>query len=236
MDLSIIIPTKNEEKYLGQTLRSIKDQKTKLKYEIIVADAKSKDKTKKIAKDFGCKIVAGGLPGTGRNNGVKVAKGKVILFLDADTKLPPGFLKSNYNEFIKRNLIGGGCKLAFTSNNLAYKIYSFIINSLMLITQYISPQMSTGGFFVKKEFHDLINGFDEKIILCEDYDYCKRISKLGKIRLLKSKKVFTSPRRFEIIGKWNMGIQYVKIFLYRTFHGEIRDNRFNYQFDTIYKK
>ena len=84
--LSIIIPTKNEEKYLPNLLRSIKKQTFK-DYEIIVADNNSKDKTKKIAKRYGCKIVKGGLPGKARNQGAKFAEGDILLFLDSDPEL-----------------------------------------------------------------------------------------------------------------------------------------------------
>jgi len=45
MDVSIIIPTLNEEKSIGSYLDSIRSQETTLKYEIIVCDGKSNDKT-----------------------------------------------------------------------------------------------------------------------------------------------------------------------------------------------
>ena len=53
--ISIIIPAYNEGKYLPKLLKCIKDQTYK-NYEVIVADADSKDKTKEIAKKFGCRI------------------------------------------------------------------------------------------------------------------------------------------------------------------------------------
>ena len=64
--LSIIIPTLNEEKYLPLLLEAIKKQKVDGNLEIIVADAGSQDRTIEIARDFGCKIVPGGLPARGR--------------------------------------------------------------------------------------------------------------------------------------------------------------------------
>ena len=91
--LSIIIPTLNEEKYLPLLLKSIKEQNVK-DYEIIISDAQSTDKTLDIAKKNNCKIVLGGLPGKARNEGAKVAKGNLLLFLDADVLLGPNFLKN----------------------------------------------------------------------------------------------------------------------------------------------
>lgn len=101
--LSIIIPTKNEEKYLPLLLRSIKKQEFG-NYEIIVADAGSKDKTVELAQKQGVIVVKGGLPAKGKNEGAKVAKGDILLFLDADVILEPGFLKKSLAEFNKRKL------------------------------------------------------------------------------------------------------------------------------------
>lgn len=77
--LSIVIPTLNEEKHLSVLLESIKRQDVD-NYEIIVADAGSRDNTKKIARKFGCKITKGGKPAAGRNAGAKKAKGSTLCF------------------------------------------------------------------------------------------------------------------------------------------------------------
>ncbi len=101
--LSIIIPALNEEKYLPLLLKSIRRQQF-FDYEIILADAGSEDKTIEIAKRYNCRIVPGGLPAKGRNEGAKKAKGDPLFFLDADTILPDGCLKSALEEFEKRSL------------------------------------------------------------------------------------------------------------------------------------
>lgn len=70
--LSIIVPALNEEKYLPILLSQIKKQNFNSDSEIIVADAGSKDKTVEIARNYGCKIIPGGLPARGRNEGAKI--------------------------------------------------------------------------------------------------------------------------------------------------------------------
>ena len=102
--LSIIIPTWNEEKYLPRLLDCIRNQTYK-NYEIIVADANSKDNTRKIAKKFGCRITNGGLPAVGRNNGAKIAKGYFLIFIDADVQIENDFLENSVNEINKKILI-----------------------------------------------------------------------------------------------------------------------------------
>lgn len=88
--LSIIIPALNEEKFIPLLLESIKKQDFQ-DYEIIVADAGSKDKTVEISKNYNAAIVMGGLPAKGRNEGAKIARGDLFLFLDADVILPEYF-------------------------------------------------------------------------------------------------------------------------------------------------
>ena len=103
MKLSIIIPTYNEEEYLPKLLYSIKEQQYE-DYEIIVADAGSVDGTKAIAKEYGCRIIEGGLPALGRNNGAKIAKGEYLLFLDSDVMLSSDYLESSVEEFEEKDL------------------------------------------------------------------------------------------------------------------------------------
>lgn len=100
--LSIIIPTLNEEKHLEKLLKSIKKQDFN-HYEIIVADAGSKDKTLEIAKRYKCRIAKGGSPAQGRNQGAEEARGDLLLFLDADVILPDKIFGKTLKEFKKEN-------------------------------------------------------------------------------------------------------------------------------------
>ncbi|MCK5465922.1 glycosyltransferase family 2 protein, partial [Candidatus Parcubacteria bacterium] len=135
MILSIIIPTKNEEEYLPKLLESIKKQTFK-DYEIIVADNKSTDKTRKIAIKYKCKIVRGGLPGKARNGGAKVARGDILLFLDADTELKSkDFLDKAIKEFGKRKL-DLAASLMYLKGNKLDKLYFDFWNRLTELFQY----------------------------------------------------------------------------------------------------
>ena len=93
-ELSCIIISYNEEKYLPTLLNSLRMQ-TFQNFEIIVADNNSTDKTREIAESYGCKVVKGGTWSTGRNRGAKHAKGKYLLFMDSDCYIPKNFLKQN---------------------------------------------------------------------------------------------------------------------------------------------
>ena len=225
--ISIIIPALNEEKYLPKLLDCIKKQTYK-GYEIIVADASSTDNTRNIAKKYGCKIVKGGMPAVGRNNGAKIAKGDILLFFDADVQLENSFLKNAINEFKERNLDVAGCYIYPLSNNPIDKIFFSIFNLWTALTQSFYPNASGGGIFCKINIYKKVNGFDETIKLSEDMDYVKRCSKHGKFRILRSAKAHVSMRRFEKEGRFKVGLKLFLSALYRLFFGEIRSDIFKY--------
>lgn len=225
--LSIIIPAYNEEKYLPKLLDCIKKQTYK-DYEFIVADANSKDKTRQIAKSNGCKIVQGGLPAKGRNNGAKSAKGDVLLFLDADVTFGRDFLRKAVNELKKRKLDAAGCYIHPSSNNIIDKIFFGIFNLWIFATQFFYPNASGSGIFCKKWLHKKVKGFDETIRLSEDMDYARRCGKHGKFRILKTAKSYISMRRFEKEGRFNVGIKLFLSAVYRLVFGEIRSDIFKY--------
>ena len=140
--LSIIIPTFNEKKYLPSLLDSIKKQSFK-DYEIIVADAGSKDNTADIAKDYGCIVIKGGLLPRGRNNGAKVAKGDTFLFLDADIILPPFFLSNIIKKFKEDNLGVAGFPISPINGKKIDRIGFLFFNKWAELTQKISPHAAS---------------------------------------------------------------------------------------------
>ncbi len=226
--LSIIIPTLNEEKYLPKLLNSIKKQNFK-DYEIIVADYHSKDKTGKIARRFGCRIAKGGSPAKGRNKGARIARGDILLFLDADVILPTGFLSEMVRNFKKRELGVAACFLIPDSKNVIDRFSHFILNSFVFFFQFLSPLAPGPCIMVRKEFHEKVKGFDETLFMAEDHDYVNRISKIGRFRVINCK-IIVSTRRIKKEGRLGIAWKYLYVFLHRLFMGEIRNKIFRYEF------
>lgn len=227
--ISIIIPTLNEEEFLPKLLRSIKKQKFK-DYEIIVADAGSADKTREIVQRFGAQVVEGGLPAKGRNEGAKVAKGDLFLFLDADVVLPKKFLEKAIREFDKRNLDVASIQLDPQTSKKIIKFfferfYNYPVKKLERFVPY-----GAMGYLIKKELHQKIKGFDEKIKLAEDHDYVRRAAKLGKFGVLKDVKISISLRRFYKDGWLKVILKYVSADLHYRFLGPIKSDIFDYKF------
>jgi len=232
--LSIIIPTLNEEKSLPALLSSIKEQEFE-NYEIIVADAGSKDDTLKLAKKYDCRIVDGGLPAVGRNNGAKIAKGDYLLFLDADVILPKDFLKITINKFKNKNLDISSCLMTPLSSKKIDFILHNVVNIYLMITQYFYPHAPGFCILVKKDLHNVIKGFNEKIKLAEDHDYANRAGRSGKFRISYSPKIFVSVRRLETDGRFNISMKYLFAEIYRMTIGEIKSDIFNYKLKHHYE-
>jgi enolase len=227
--ISIIIPTLNEEKHLPFLLESLKEQ-TFNDFEVIVSDAGSEDKTRKIAKDWKCKVAEGGLPAKGRNNGAEIAQGEILFFLDADVVLPKDFLEEAVKEFKKRKLVIAGCYVQPLSDKDIDSLLYGTANLYFKFTQFLFPQAAGHCIIAKKEIHKKIGGFNEKIKVAEDFDYVKRAAKEGKFRYLENVKIPVLMRRLDREGRMNMAVKYAFIGLYFSLFGGIKSDIFNYRF------
>src|SRR3989338_1361177 len=90
MFLSVIIPTINEEKSIGSTIKRVRKHLKNVRHEILIIDTDSTDKTAKIAKSLGAKVINEPKRGYGQayKTGFKNSKGDVIATLDADSTYP----------------------------------------------------------------------------------------------------------------------------------------------------
>lgn len=100
--ISIIIPVKNAEKFIVRSLTSLNNLNyPKDKYEVIISDSDSTDKTRTLAISLGAKVIiaAGMSVCAGRNSGFKVAKGEIIAFSDADCVMDKDWLLNSLKYF-----------------------------------------------------------------------------------------------------------------------------------------
>ena len=227
--LSIVIPTLNEEKYLPLLLESIKKQDF-LDYEIIIADAGSKDSTLQIAKKYNCEITTGGLPAKGRNEGAKVAKGDFLFFLDADTILPDNFLAKWLEEFGLRKLDIASFCFDTQDKKKGFQMMIDFYNEIAILLEETRP-FSIIGVLVKKEVFEKLKGYDETIKLSEDTDLGRRAIKFAQFGILRAGKIFISDRRFVKDGWMTTTTKYILSELHTLFIGPIKSDIFNYKFD-----
>ena len=232
--LTIVIPTFNEEEFLPSLLDSLKKQ-TFQPEEVIVSDAFSTDTTRRIAALYGCKIIDGGRPAHARNKGADIAKGNIVLFLDADVVLPKNFLKDTIFEFEKRNLDIASCFVTPLSNLTVDHMLHSLVNYYIKLTSEFYPHLPGFCVFVRKSVHNKIKGFDEELLLAEDHDYVQRAKQFGKFAFLNAYKVPVSVRRLSEEGRFKIALKYVAIEIHLFLLGHIRENIFEYDFGKHHK-
>jgi glycosyltransferase involved in cell wall biosynthesis len=227
--VSVIIPTLNEEKYITPTLLSIRNQDYKGHYEIIVVDSNSKDRTVKIARKYANKVIVTKRRGVsvGRNIGAKVAKGEILLFVDADTILLPNVISKVVNHLRKKNIVGVVVPILgddFTKNTF-YIISEWVNYILSKINLHLIHAVC---FACKKYAFFMVGGFNENLRVAEDIELGSRLKKIGKVEYIKDTFVVTSSRRIKkwsIIkhfNAWTLGYLYFKIFGYQPKYPPIR--------------
>lgn len=228
--LSIIIPTFNEEKLLPKLVASIRAQSF-TDYEIIVADAYSKDHTREIAVRFGARIVDGGLPSVGRNAGARVAHGRILLFLDADVVLPKEkMLEQMVGEFERRKLDIATCLLRPLTKNVIDHALHAVYNVYTVAIQKLIPHIPGFFIFVRRGVHEAIDGFDETLDFAEDHEYARRAVREGKARFgfLMSGLTYVSPRRFDRDGRLSIAVKYLLGELYLLKLGRVPPGTITY--------
>lgn len=231
--LSVVIPAKNEEADLPYLLDSLAEQSYQPS-EIIVADADSNDQTRQIARERGCRVVDGGLPGPGRNRGAVAATSDYVLFLDADVVFEDRtFLEYSIREIQERDLDFATVDVMPIDGNKFDLFSHHVYNRYCRLVEPVHKHAPGFCIFVRKSFHDRVGGFDESVTFCEDHEYAERAGKNGKFGFL-SKPVPVSIRRFDRDGRFNIAVKYLLAELHHWIIGPIRHDKFNYTFG--YKK
>jgi glycosyltransferase involved in cell wall biosynthesis len=228
--LSIIIPTKNEEKLLPLLLDSIKKNPLSREYEIIVADAGSCDRTREIAQEYGARIIEGGMPAVGRNKGARAARGDILLFLDADVAIH-GNMNHAIDEFEKRGLDVASCPMQLMTES---RIVNFIVQIAYNVPITILEGVIAHGadfMMMRKPVHEKIGGFDEDILIAEDHDYMRRGMGEGKFGILRSITVLTFPRRYEQDGWLRVCAKFLLCGIHMAFIGPVKREIVVYHFD-----
>jgi len=173
--VSIVIPTFNSSETLVSCLRSIKSQ-TYTNIEIIVVDKYSQDDTVQIAKKFHARVLLlASERSSARNLGAKEARGAFIYFVDSDTELTPRVIEECINVCLQKDVdaviipelsMGKGflaeCRKIEKETHLGHKFSE-------------APR-----FFRREAFHS-IGGFDEHLVIGEDFDLGRRVEKAGYI-------------------------------------------------------
>jgi glycosyltransferase involved in cell wall biosynthesis len=207
--VSIVIPCLNEAGVVERLLHQLTDTPHEA-VEVIAVDNGSSDTTLQILASFRSKgvIVVSDIPegvSKARNAGARVARGEWIVFLDADTLLPPNFtvdLLAVLNHNAKFDL----AVLAYKAktNNIFFKILTTFAQAYQRVLFVLLRRPLTPGSVtvVRRSLHKKVKGYDESIRYNEDFEYAARVFQASpKFKSLRKPYVYFSTRRLER-GGW----------------------------------
>jgi glycosyltransferase involved in cell wall biosynthesis len=206
--VSVILTTKNEAKYIEETLKALKNQSYR-RIEVIVSDACSSDETVEIARKYADKIVVKetNIAG-GRNLGAKHARGEILVFLNADVILEMDWVKNSLKKLQLEDvamLVGSFSPL---EKGLRAKIFCRLCNLFVEFCFLLGRAQTCGEctIAVKRSAFESVGGFREDLACFEDVDLGLRVNKVGRVVLDKGCRGVASLRRFEREGylKWGL--------------------------------
>ncbi|MFN8393007.1 MAG: TIGR04283 family arsenosugar biosynthesis glycosyltransferase [Bdellovibrionota bacterium] len=188
--VSIVIPTLQEERSIGETLSALR--KIPEPIEVIIVDGGSTDRTVQIATRFGARICKGP-PGRGTQlgAGAATAKADVLFFLHADTHPRPDAVQAMLDALKNPRTVGGTFRIAFRGGSSASTFLTWLYPRL----RFLGLSYGDAGIFVRKSAYEKAGGFQSHPIF-EDLDLINRLKRVGSFTRLKAV-VETSSRRFE---------------------------------------
>jgi rSAM/selenodomain-associated transferase 2 len=187
--LSIVIPTLNEETEITETLKHVGAPDFS---EVIVADGGSRDRTVALARKWGAQVVSSPAGrGLQLNRGAEQAQGDILLFLHADTRLPPGYASLIREALDDPCILGGYFSLLFFPSTRRLRIKAWMIS---LRTRCFGLAYGDQAYFVRASVFRHLTGFPE-IPLMEDLEFIRKLRRLGQLAFIRSP-VSTSARRF----------------------------------------
>ena len=190
MTISVIVPALDEAATLPRTLAAARQAGVR---ELIVVDGGSRDATVAAARSLADRVIEGP---RGRalqmNAGATVAQGDVLLFLHADTRLPPGCAALLARALAGPDAVGGRFDVRLDASGLAYRI---IERAISLRSRLTGVATGDQAIFVRRDVFERLGGYPP-LPLMEDIALCRALKRAGRMVALRET-VLTSARRWQ---------------------------------------
>lgn len=207
-DYSIIVPAYNEERWLPATLQALRQAMATqaLRGELIVVDNNSCDNTAAQARAAGAQLVfePHNQISRARNAGAKQARGRYLLFVDADTHLSPALLTRALENMATGCCCGGGARVAFDhlpsrASRLGLSLWNGLSRRLHL---------AAGCFvYARREAFFAVGGFSEAVYASEEIWLSRCLRRWGRRHgesfcIIEEDAALSSGRKLEWFGPW----------------------------------
>jgi len=202
-DYSIVVPAYNEEALLGATLSALADAmgQVSLVGEVVVCDNNSTDGTAALARATGARVVSEPVNhiSRARNAGARAARGRYLVFVDADTLVPPPLLDAALAALTSDRTVGGGAAISM------HPPPSTVGARMLSLWNAFSRRvrLAAGSFiFVRRDAFEAVGGFSLKVYASEELWLSRAVKRWGAQRgldfvILASPPVVTSARKTE---------------------------------------
>jgi glycosyltransferase involved in cell wall biosynthesis len=199
--ISFIVPAYNEEAELPGTLRAIHSAAAGYRYEIVLVNDGSTDATSAIGEQFGARVISieRRQIAAARNAGARAARGDILIFVDADTRIGPEHVRGAM-QALENGFAGGGSRLDFDGEIPLWGKVMFHVFS----TLYFGLNLGAGAFlFTTRENFFAVDGFDEIYFAGEEVFFTVALKRLGRFKLLREAAI-TSGRKLRMYSGWKV--------------------------------
>jgi glycosyltransferase involved in cell wall biosynthesis len=220
---SVVLPARNEERLIGAALRSIAAQELPAgRLEAIVVSNGSTDRTVEVAQEEAARIAAAGGPriavlagappgiALAKNRGAAQARGRVLVFLDADSEMSPGLLAA-IERRVERGERAASIRLRPDNDDPIDRALFWILEYGKRVTR-----VRANMLWCERALFERLHGFDETLHQAEDLDLLVRAKRAGiRVGHVNEAWIVTSTRRlhrgplrlgmFRMLGRWVLG-------------------------------
>jgi glycosyltransferase involved in cell wall biosynthesis len=196
-NVSVIMPTYNEEAYVERALKSLREQNVVKaypdKFEFIVVDSHSRDRTVELAKPYVDRVIMApvGLL-TARTMAVQQSVGDIIVSVNADTFYPPNWLNLMLRPFADLEVVGV----------IGLRVHAGVLEPLSMWYSMFFPRFYGSHSAFRRWAFCAVGGFNlninqsnaRELVWAEEVDFPSRLERVGKVAFVRSAVAPTSAR------------------------------------------
>lgn len=204
-EVSIVIPVLNDTEALGHLFATIPaDSGVEL---VVVNGGAADDRLTAICSGPGVRLLTSG-PGRGRqmNAGAAAAAGRWLVFLHADTRLPPQWLDELRRASVDPVVVGGSFRFRLDSGAWQARL---IERAVQRRVRWLDLAYGDQALFVRRDAFEAMGGYREWPLM-EDVDFVRRLRRAGKLHH-SAQPALTSARRWESDGWWRRSVKNVML-------------------------